>query len=485
MNRYLPRFLALPAAAALLGAPLLPGLAASPTATAAPAVFAQETPVDTTSVEVLNPDGELSDTETQTLRGNTAELDFPAEVTRVTHLILGDNDANLNDTVVEFGEQQHPELLNPAQDRYAPGQLIIAVGLDPRQMGVYCGDDVCEALGIYEAGTTDEDMARLDGILDEMEGPLSQGNWVEGMLAGAQAAADPTVRRESGDGVSGSTAAVIAASVVVLSGGAGAFGVAHHRRKTVQRARERHREVSENYGRVARDLDAIDVRAHSLSSPLADDALRGQWREVKEKFLGLHTQMDSLTGLTADAPDKEFRRKAGEIEQAHETVTQMAAAEDNIEELARMEHGDHEVRRRELTTLHEDILAAEVRADAEDAALGRRLRELDDRVLALRDQLDDPAFMDRYADLLVDNRVLNEAVQEKMYADLEKSTEHAVPRLHDRDWRPGYGYQHYVPFAVVNSWHQADSSAAQAAASSANTSYSSPGFAGGGGSRGF
>ncbi|QGU08541.1 hypothetical protein COCCU_13210 [Corynebacterium occultum] len=476
----LSRSLALGAVAGLAAAPmLLVGLAGTAGAgEPVPAAITADAPADeSVLVRFHNPDGELSPTDEDFLRDGTQAIDLPASVSVVDYIILGENDDNLNDTIEEYGKEQAPEIIAADDNKFAPGHLIIAVGLDPSRMGTYCGDDVCNELGIYEDG-------RLDGILDEMEEPLQQGNWAAGMLAGAQAAADPTVKREGGE-VNGTAVAVIASSVVAAGGAATAAGVIYSQKKKARTARERFGHVSANYGRVAQDLQAIDIRAHSLSSPLADTELRSQWEDVKGRFLSLHQQMDSLEGLDSRSPDKEFRKKAKEITSAHETVTQMETAEENIELLAKMEHGDPAVRQRELSSLHEDLLEAEVRA--EDGALAQRLRELDQKVLNLRSELQAPDFMGRYSDLLKDAQILFKAVQDKMYTDLKRSTEHEVPRLYNQGWHPGFGYNNYVPFAMIYSWHQADHQAAQAAqssSSSANTSFSS-GFAGGGGSRGF
>jgi len=56
-------------------------------------------------------------------------------------------------------------------------------------MGVYCGDDVCDAADIYADG-------RLDGILDRMRPPLRNGNLAAGLLEGTKAVADPAAVRE-------------------------------------------------------------------------------------------------------------------------------------------------------------------------------------------------------------------------------------------------------------------------------------------------
>ncbi|WIM71727.1 DUF5129 domain-containing protein [Corynebacterium suedekumii] len=371
----------------------------------------------------------------------------------MTYILFPDNDDNLNDTVRAFAEDERSGLITAERDKWAAGQLIVAVGLDPRRMGVYCGDDVCASVGIYDSG-------RLDGILDRMEGPLRDGNWAAGLLQGAIASGDPSARRDggsggsggSGDGGAGWLGWAIGGGAGALALGVGGMAVASMRRKQVADARDQFDEVQRDYGRVAQDLQAIDVRAHSLTSPLANDALRGQWEEVKTGFLGLDATFDELDGLTADADDAEFRRRRTAIATAHEQVTRMRTAEENIETLARMEHGDAEVRRRELTEMHEDALAAQV--SLEDPTLKEQLGALDPGSSTCAPDRIPPTFMDEFADLISAHRVFVEAAQRHLYAesgvDESEDDDRRAPAVWESSWRPGYGYGNYIPFGIVH-----------------------------------
>ena len=335
-------------------------------------------------------------------------------------------------------------------------------------MGVYCGDDVCDAADIYADG-------RLDGILDRMRPPLRNGNLAAGLLEGTKAVADPAAVREGSDGPAWLGWAVGVGGVTLGLGLVG-WAAVSVRRQRAATAREQFDEVQRDYGRVAQELQAIDIRAHSLTSPLANDQLRVQWEEVKAGFLDLNDTFDRLGGLRADSPDRAFRDHAPAIAVAHEQVARLRTAEEHIDLLARMEHGDTEVRRRELTDMHEDILQASV--DTAD----RRLELLDARVLDLRGRLDAPTFMDEFSDLVTEHRILVEAAQRRLYEDSGvEAEERDAPALWDTGWRPG----NYVPYAMVHSWHSEDVSAAadsSSGSSSATTGYSSGGFSGGGGS---
>lgn len=457
----------------LLGSPML--------FDTAPSASAQES---SPSVEVIDPSGQLNRSDVELLESRTAGTELPAEISQVTYVLFESNDDLLNDTVRSFAEESRPDLITTERDKWAPGQLIVAVGLDPSRMGVYCGDDVCSAIGIYDSG-------RLDGILDRMETPLSNENWAAGLLAGTEAAGDPSATRGDEHGEGSGTPGWVAGSIAGVAAVAGVGGigaaVVYSRRKKAAKARTQFDDVQRDYGRVSTNLDAIDIRAHSLSSPLANDSLRKQWAQVRDGFLDVHSSMDELDGLEATSEDRKFLQHASSISQAHEALSHVLIAEEHIEELSQMEHGNADVRRRELSDMHEDILEAIV-ADA-SSDLVPRLEAVDARVIDLRNRLDSPTFMNEFADLINDHRVLVEAAQQRLYAasGTEVASEaHSAPALWDHTWRPGYGYGGYVPFAVVNTWHNNDVAAAQAASSSsATTGYSGGGFSGGGGSRGF
>ena len=181
-------------------------------------------------IEVLDLADELSDADEQFLRDRTPGIDLPPEVTAVTYVLFPVNDDNLNDTVRSFGENERRDLISEAGDKWAPGALIVAVGRDPQRMGVYCGDDVCDAADIYADG-------RLDGILDRMRPPLRDGNLAAGMLEGTKAVADPTAVRESSDAPAWLGWAVGGGGVAFGLGLVGAAAAASRRRQ-VATARE-------------------------------------------------------------------------------------------------------------------------------------------------------------------------------------------------------------------------------------------------------
>jgi len=473
------RLLVLLAGAALLMLALLP-LTGGPARAQAPAPAPARAPAaSSVGVGITDRAGVLSPGDQDLLRAETGRIAFPPQVERVEYLVFGDGGENLNDTTERFAQAERPDLVSQDRVKWAPGTLIVANDGVSRKVGIYCGDDVCVALDLFEG-------RHLDGSLEAMKDPMRRQNYAVGLLAGAQAAADPTVLAPEPGGAPSWLPWALGGAGVVGAGAIGA-GVAASRKKKATTARERYDRVSREYGRIAGELTGLDIRANSLRSPLADDELRSQWEDVRDRFLALDEVMGRIGDLRPESTDAEFRAKAGEIETAHTTVDQMEAAEGNIEQLFRMEQGDADVRRRQLGELHEDMLAAALGTG--DERLAAEARALDARADELTRDTAAPDFMDRYARLVVDYRLVVEAIRAREMADVEAADDagdrHA-PRLYDRDWRAGYGYNGFVPYYVVSSWHQHDVQAAEAASSSSTTtSYSNSSFSGGGGSSGY
>ena len=466
------------AALFLLSAGHLAGGPAARAQAPAPAPAPADTaPATTVSVGVTDRAGLLSDGDDDLLRTETPRIDFPPQVRHVEYLVFDDGGSNLNDTTLEFAEDERPDLLAEDRKKWAPGTLIVSNDAEARDVGIYCGDDVCVAMDLFEG-------SHLDGSLEAMKDPMRRDNTAVGLLAGAKAAADPTVLAPESEGMPSWLPWALGGVGVV---GAGAIGaaVAGVRKKKAATARERYDRISREYGRIAGELGGLDVRANSLRSPLADDELRGQWADVRDRFLEVDTIMGRIGELRPESPDAEFRAAAADIETAHTTVDQMETAEKNIDQLFRMEQGDADVRRRQLGELREDMGAAAL--GTEDERLSSEARALEARADDLARDTGAPDFMDRYARLVVDYRLVVEAIREREMSDVEAAADagdrHA-PRLYDRDWRAGYGYNGFVPFYVASSWHSHDVQAAQAA-SSTNTGYSNASFSGGGGSSGY
>lgn len=443
--------------------------------------LAPETSFETT---VHNPHGVLSQEDEARLIDDAERIEAPAVVTQLHYIVFEDNDENVNDTVEEFLRDNHPELIAEDDDSFADGVLISGVGLDPRQSFIFAGDDVADALHLWSG-------QQLDNAVTAIQPGVRDDNIPAGLFAGANAATDVDTLEENlysdarGGYIGGGVGLSLGLGGAGLAATAVTGGTLRGRKKKALKARENFDTVSTEYGQLAQRLDQIDVRANSLNSPLINDVLRGQWAEVRGRFLDLHDHVDTLGELRGSDKDAAFLNKADELESAAETTRQVSYAEDNIDVLFQIEHGDEVVRKREAWALHNDVVAAQLEIDSTGSPIYKHLAEVKLATERLVEKADSDDFAVEYYQVLTDYQAALTALRNSEFADVEESSELTAPRIYDRDYRPGYGVNNFVPFWVMSSWHADNVAAEQAAqASATNTGFSS-GFAGAGGSSSF
>ena len=140
-------------------------LTAGPALAQAPADTADAPDTSTANVEISDPDDLVSDSAEQTLRDETPKIDLPEQVSEVSYIVFDDIDDNLNDHLLNWSAENRPELVPDGTDKgdsWANGQLIVAVSMGARENGVYCGDDVCATLDLFEG-------PHLDRTLEDMK----------------------------------------------------------------------------------------------------------------------------------------------------------------------------------------------------------------------------------------------------------------------------------------------------------------------------
>lgn len=429
---------------------------------------------------VHDPDDVLNGEEEQRL---AAEVVAPDVVTHLTYLVFAENDDNVNDTVENYVRDNLPHLLAPDDDHFADGSLIVGVGLDPRQAFVFAGEDVAQQLRLREGN-------HLDTSINAIKPDVEDGHIAEGLISGARAATDPekiaqdSFAQAQSDRLRDLTLATIAGGG--LAGTATALGGlrARSRRQKVDAARADFHLTSTEYAALAQRLDHIDIRAHSLSSPLVNDELRAQWADVQRRFLDIHERVGAVGPLTSSSPDKVFYQQAGELAEAAEVTRQVSYAEENIDTLFKLEHGDTATREQEIQALHSDILEARLEVDSTTSPIYAHLTEIKDRAAALSTDTQHPQFLEEFLFLLRDYQAALTEINERQFSDVEPAEELRAPRLYDKDYRPGYGVNGFVPFWVMSSWHSNNVAASQASQSSTNSTFSS-GFSGAGGSSSF
>ena len=437
----------------------------------------------TFSTEVHNPEGVLSADDEARLERDAERIDAPAVVEQLHYMVFEENDDNVNDTVEEYLRDNRPDLIG--DDYFADGVLIVGVGLDPRQAFIFAGEDVAEALDL-------RDSSHLDDALDAIKPGVKDNNIPAGLFAGANAATDISTLAEDryNDAVGDRIAAMVGSGI----GGGGAIfatglGVGAYRRskaKKIAQARAEMSLVGKEYGQLAARLDQVDIRAHSLTSPFANATMRSEWEEVRDRFFHIHDQVDSLGNLTSKSSDEKYLEQADAIHQAAVTTREVSYAEDNIDKLYRLEHGDEVVRRTELHALRDDVVEAQVALDDAKSGLYLELQNLRERADSLMNSTQSPDFLDQYVILLGDYRTALEQLRKQKFNDLDESENTALtaPGITSPDYRAGYGYNNFVPFWALSTWHSTNSAAQSSGGSSANTGFSS-GFSGAGGSSSF
>ena len=438
----------------------------------------------TFSTEVHNPEGVLSADDEARLERDAERIDAPAVVEQLHYMVFEENDDNVNDTVEEYLRDNRPDLIG--DDYFADGVLIVGVGLDPRQAFIFAGEDVAEALDL-------RDSSHLDDALDAIKPGVKDNNIPAGLFAGANAATDISTLAEDryndavGDRIGAMVGSGIGGGGVIFATGMSIGAYRRSKAKKIAQARAEMSLVGKEYGQLAARLDQVDIRAHSLTSPFANATMRSEWEEVRDRFFHIHDQVDSLGNLTSKSSDEKYLEQADAIHQAAVTTREVSYAEDNIDKLYRLEHGDEVVRRTELHALRDDVVEAQVALDDAKSGLYLELQNLRERADSLMNSTQSPDFLDQYVILLGDYRTALEQLRKQKFDDLDESENTALvaPGITSPDYRVGYGYNNFVPFWALSTWHSTNATAqSSSGGSSANTGFSS-GFSGAGGSSSF
>src|SRR5699024_2478292 len=109
------------------------------------------------------------------------------------------------------------------------------------------------------------------------------------LLAGSNEATDISTlaqdRFDDGNSVYGGmlVGSGVGAAGVVFAGGRSVGAYHRYKTKRIDQARAEMALVGKEYGELASRLDEIDIRAHSLISPFADNTMRSQWESVRRR----------------------------------------------------------------------------------------------------------------------------------------------------------------------------------------------------------
>lgn len=428
-------------------------------------------------VEIMDPDNVLSPEDEARMLRDAERISFAAPIKQLNYMVFAKNKDKVGDTVEEYLRDNHPDLI--AKDNFPDGQLYVGVGLDPRTALVFAGDDVADRLHLNDGDS------HLEEALEEIKPGVKNGNIPAGLFAGANYAADAdALSKELYDDAKSNRALGIGFSGLgagaAVGGAITAVGAMRRRKaKRIAEARENWKYVSSTYGDTAQRLNAIDVRAHSLTSDLTDARMREEWEELRDEFLNLDSQVSSLASLGVNSPDEDFDKAAPTIEHSKSLCDRVETAERNIDRLYAIEHADATVRKKELYELRKDLI--EARTDNEGG-----IADEADRLEKMANTIDvtAPNFMDQYLELLDRSAALFTKIQENMRKDNEADELAERPRIDDPAFYPGVGYHGFVPYVAITSWNTSATAASSSASSSSSANFSS-GFSGAGGTSSF
>lgn len=433
-------------------------------------------------VEIDDPDDVLTATDEERMLRDAQRLTSTDTVQQLRYIVFAKNRSNVNDSVEEYLRDKHPELID--EKHFADGVLIVGVGLDPRQAFIFAGEDVADQLDLRKG-------SHLDASLEAIKPGVKDGNIPAGLFAGARAASDVEMLADAKFAEKQSDRTTLTIVGTALGGAAactaiGAAGALRRKReKALIQAQEDLAFIGKEYGELAGRLDSIDIRAHSLTSPLAHQRMRAEWADVRDRFLGLHQQVDSFGNLTVSSDPKLILEQAPQISSAADTARQVSYAEENIDTLFRLEHGDATLRKNEVIELRNDIVAAQGSVKKADSGLFQALANARSEADSLLEHTEEAHFLERYAMLLRDYQSALATLRQEQFSDVEdKTSQPSAPTVYEQGYRPGYGYADFVPFWALNSWHSDAIETQNAASSSTNSSFSS-GFSGAGGSSSF
>lgn len=420
------------------------------------------------AVYVWSQGGELT-ADTGRLHSETAAVGLPPQVTEVDYLVFSHNDANFNDTVLNHAKQNKPDMLSADQRTWAPGHLIVGLGLDPHKNGLYCADDVCQAMQIDSVTHLSHQQQAINAGKDDFRA----GRYADGLLAAVRTANKPAaapVDSPQPPNAGPSTREFdvvqlifsIAIPLIIVVGIANAF---RGRGRSFQEQTDYLR--GPDYAALNNNLSRFDDDAAHLSPTLFDPTSRSQWWQVRHDFDSAQQKVNA-----------QQQPKRSDVGRLYTLAGQVEQAGTNIGTLRNIQDGDAPARLNALDDLRDDLSQAR-RAT-------RRHKEDVDRVAAqvkqLRADAASPNFTQRYLAILdAYSSITRDIAKEKHL----RGRSAALPAIYDPRWSVGTGIYGFVPFGMFMTWHDDAISTAWSSGSAGSDfspSFSDSGFSGDGGS---
>ncbi|WP_413249398.1 DUF5129 domain-containing protein [Sinomonas flava] len=369
-----------------------------------------------------------------------AQISFYEPTKVVVFTRAGSPNDNLNEEVLRFARDRHPEWLSSDRQKWADGLFVIALDTTGRQVGTYFGED--RKVSLDEQAAIQEDTHQL----------FREAQWTDGVIAGVKSAASRIARPWYL-----SPAVLITAGVTGLVGLAGAgtwLGVRAWRRKKFAEALD---SGDRSYSSVTMRLDETELNASTIPEESTYGALvLERWHSFRQQHREATELRDRLTAL--DSKGRSGGKNLADARRYEELCQTLDGLDDAIADsnsLLNLDSRWREAWRNQAGDLVEQLdgvetmlaekktagtpeTAAALRAGAQHAReeVERLAAGLEERRVSPDDALDHLVaerrrvgeLLDRHADAVMYEYAKNEKERDLMRGKLESSAQ---------DWRRG------------------------------------------------
>ncbi|WP_411731513.1 DUF5129 domain-containing protein [Paeniglutamicibacter sp.] len=308
-----------------LGAMLLTG-----GATAAQAAAATDIVVEDTA-------GSL---DLDTLLPAIEKIDFYEPTKVAIYTRNGEASDNLNEEVLRFAREHHPEWLSSDRQKWADSIFLFALDPAGRQVGTYFGED------------RKVSPAQRDDIQEATKDLLREAQWTDGTVAGVERAAQlmnrPWYKSPKLYAWSGG---------ILVVGGISAGSTLYVRRTYRNRSRKALETGNASYANVSMDLEVTELNAKTINdSSRYGSLVLEKYRGFSSAYNELAEQSNKANGL--DAKSHVRKDTARFLEKYAANATELDRMDDVIADtnmLLNMGSGWAGAWERQLAPLHEDL----------------------------------------------------------------------------------------------------------------------------------
>lgn len=457
-------------------------------------LYATAEAFNTDHVYVEDPQDILSPSQEQQLKDDAHRIETIDGVENLVYLVFGSNDYNVNDTVERYMRDNLDQFIE--KDVFADGVFIVGVGLSPRQAFVFAGEDVADTFDLRDNSN------HLNASIDAMKEGVINNNIPAGLFASASQAVDVDRLKENHIETSFNRATNVGKYGGMIGGIGGLFmgiGVVNkreERRKKLEEARSNKSKILNKYTELSENLDEIDIRANSLSSPFIDKTLRTEWSEVRDGFIKYNDMIHGVGGIGTIADDDEdlLIERYEDIKDVADSVDHVEVAQKNINRLFQLERGDSAVRMKELSDMRSDLFRARG-----ESLISPHTRSSIENIISnielLMDKVEHDKFLEGFSLVLDEYNFVIQQVKNDVEREMNipVRVEESRPSIWDDRYRYG-GTVIYSSYDDVDRWHREnrraereyqEQKARESRSSSSSSSSFSSGFSGSGGSSRF